>query len=223
MKKYTVILFFIISGASLSAQTPDTIQYVQVDGIVFDEESDPIKYVNIISRTLRLGTDSDENGIFSIISTPGDTLLFTAIGYKSGLFIMPDEINYPRYSIDIEMLMDTINIGSVLVLPWKTYGEFVNAVIEYSPPEAEKIKAMEYNLALIERQIYSNMRVSPEMGYRYAMNQETNRVMTANQTPVNNLLNPFAWSKFISGLKNGLLKNKKSEKRKKKKDKNNNK
>jgi hypothetical protein len=219
MRKYTVILFLIIAGYTVSAQERDKKPYVQVDGIVFDEEGDPIKYVNIISRNLRLGTDSDENGIFSIISVPGDTLLFTAIGYKAGLFIMPEDIDYPRYSIDIEMLMDTINIGSVLVLPWKTYGEFVNAVIDYSPPEEEMIKAMEYNLALIERQIYDNMRVSPEMGYRYAMNQEVNRVMTANQTPVNNLLNPFAWSKFIDGLKNGLLKNKKSDKKKKKKDK----
>ena len=35
---------------------------------------------------------------------------------------------------------------------------------------------------------------------------------TRGQIPVNNLLNPFAWSKFIKGVKNGLLRNKRSEK-----------
>jgi hypothetical protein len=30
---------------------------------------------------------------------------------------------------------------------------------------------------------------------------------TRNQYPVNNLLNPFAWAKFISGVKSGLLRN----------------
>jgi len=31
---------------------------------------------------------------------------------------------------------------------------------------------------------------------------------TRGQFPVNNLLNPYAWAKFINGVKNGLLKNK---------------
>ncbi len=218
-----IILFSALNLYSQETELPENRnqEYVQVDGIVYDEDGMPIRYVNIISRNLRNGTDSDDNGIFSLISTPGDTLLFTAIGFKPGVFIMPEAVNYPRYSIDIEMLMDTIFIGSVLVLPWKTYGEFINAVIDYVPPEAEKARIMEKNLANIERQIYENMRTSPEMGYRYAMANETNRVFTANQTPINNIINPFAWAKFIDGLKNGLLKNKKSNKKKRnKKDKN---
>lgn len=212
-------MLLFLFGIQVFGQDPKRKDYIQVDGIVYDEEGYPVRYVNIISRAMRNGTDTDENGIFSLISVPGDTLLFTTIGYKPGIFIMPKTINYPRYSIDIELLMDTINIGSVLVLPWRTYGEFVTAVIDYVPPEETMIKNMEHNLALIERQIYENMRVSPEMGYTYAMRQETERVFTSNQTPVNNLLNPFAWAKFFDGIKNGLFKNKKSDKTKKKKKK----
>ena len=81
------------------------------------------------------------------------------------------------------------------------------------------MKNMEKNLALIERQISEDLDITPEAGYRYAMQQESERIMTKNQSPVNNLFNPFAWAKFINGLKNGLLKNKKS---KKKKDRDNN-
>lgn len=208
----TVFLFFL---ATIFAQEQDRKVYIQVDGMVYDNEGTAVRYVNIISRVLRSGTETDENGIFSLISTPGDTLLFTTVGYKPGIFILPEGLTYPRYSIDVEMQMDTINIGSVLVLPWKTYGEFVQAVIEYTPPQEQLLINMEANLAIIERQIYSDMKVSPGMGYRYAMAQETERVMTANQTPINNIINPFAWAKFIDGIKNGLLKNKKSEKKKK--------
>jgi hypothetical protein len=39
------------------------------------------------------------------------------------------------------------------------------------------------------------------------MEQNFNAMATHQQYPINNLLNPFAWSKFISGIKNGLLKN----------------
>jgi hypothetical protein len=35
---------------------------------------------------------------------------------------------------------------------------------------------------------------------------------TRNQYPINNLLNPFKWAKFISGVKNGLLKNQQIDK-----------
>ena len=83
------------------------------------------------------------------------------------------------------------------------------------------MRNMENNLAIIERQIYTNLKVTPEEGYRYAMQREAERVITSNQTPVNNLINPFAWAKFIEGLKNGLLKNKKSDKKKKKSKKKN--
>ena len=215
MKRIILIIVSLLIWNCVFSQEKARRSYVQVDGIVYDSEGAPVRYVNIISRMLRSGTDTDENGIFSLISTPGDTLLFTTIGYKPGIFIIPDEINYPRYSIDVEMQMDTINIGSVLVLPWKTYGEFVQAVIEYTPPQQQILENMEANLAIIERQIHADMKVSPAMGYRYAMAQETERVMTANQTPVNNIINPFAWAKFIDGIKNGLLKNKRSENKKK--------
>jgi hypothetical protein len=32
-------------------------------------------------------------------------------------------------------------------------------------------------------------------------------IATRNQFPVSNLLNPFAWAKFINGIKGGLFKN----------------
>lgn len=217
MRKLLLLIFIGLLWLSASSQEDERKIYIQVDGIVYDTEGTALRYVNIISRIIRSGTDTDENGIFSLISTPGDTLLFTTVGYKPGIFIMPENLTYPRYSIDVEMQMDTINIGSVLVLPWKTYGEFVQAVVEYTPPQEQLLLNMEANLAIIERQIYNDMKVSPDMGFRYAMARETDRVMTANQTPVNNLINPFAWAKFIDGIKNGLLKNKKSDRKKKKK------
>jgi hypothetical protein len=78
---------------------------------------------------------------------------------------------------------------------------------------------MRRNLAILHDQILEDMEIGGGAGYRYAMQQQSEEVMTRNQTPVNNILNPFAWAKFIDGLKNGLLKNKKSKKRNRNKDK----
>jgi hypothetical protein len=44
------------------------------------------------------------------------------------------------------------------------------------------------------------------------MEQNFSAMATRNQFPVNNLLNPFAWAKFVNGVKHGLFKNQKFNK-----------
>jgi len=213
VNRFIIIIAVVLISLPALSQEISPLRYVQVNGLVFDNENMPVKYVNIISKGLRTGSDTDERGIFSIISYPGDTLIFTSIGYQPAFIQIPPGIESPVFTIDVIMTIDTINIGSVLVLPWRTYEEFKRAVVDYVSPREIEIKNMENNLALIERQIGEDLDITPEAGYRYAMQQEAERVMTRNQTPVNNLFNPFAWAKFINGLKNGLLKNKKSKKK----------
>lgn len=219
MNRLISIIFFLVLFIPALPQEISPLRYIQVHGLVFDNENMPVKYVNIISKGLRTGTETDERGIFSIISYPGDTLIFSSIGYQPAFVRIPPGTDNPVFTVDITMNIDTINIGSVLVLPWRTYEEFKRAVVEYVSPVEVEITNMEKNLALIESQINEDADLNPEAGHRYAMQQEAERIMTRNQTPVNNLFNPFAWAKFIDGLKNGLLKNKES---KKKKDRDNN-
>ncbi|HDZ41666.1 MAG TPA: hypothetical protein ENH59_08325 [Bacteroidetes bacterium] len=214
MNRLVSIIVYIFIFLPALSQEISPLRYVQVHGIVFDNENTPVRYVNIISRCLRTGTETDERGIFSIISYPGDTLIFSSIGYQPAFIRIPPGVDSPVYTVDLMMNIDTINIGSVLVLPWRTYEEFKRAVVEYVSPMEIEITNMENNLALIKSQINKDMDITPEAGHRYAMQQEAERIMTRNQTPVNNLFNPFAWAKFIDGLKNGLLKNKESKKQK---------
>jgi hypothetical protein len=74
-----------------------------------------------------------------------------------------------------------------------------------------EILNMYQNLASIQRSLSNtpNYVVSPEAGFRMVMQQNANALYSRGQSPVNNLFNPFAWAKFISGIKNGLFKNQK--------------
>lgn len=219
MKKREFILTVaLLCSLTLTAQQ-ETRKLVQIDGIVTDESNYPLRYVNIVSKSLARGTTTGENGIFSIIGTWGDTLIFSSVGFKPSVVRLPERIPSAAYSIDVVMEADTFNIGPVLVLPWKTYEDFKRAVVEYVPEEEELRENMERNMAIIESQIYDDITTSPEAGYRYAMQRETENVITRNQTPVNNLLNPFAWAKFFEGIKNGLFRNEKSSKKKNKNNK----
>jgi hypothetical protein len=216
--KLVILTAALFCSLILSAQQ-EARKLVQIDGIVTDETNYPLRYVNIISKSLSRGTTTGENGIFSIIGTWGDTLIFSSVGFKPSVVKLPERIPSAAYSIDIVMEADTFNIGPVLVLPWKTYEDFKRAVVEYIPEEEELRENMERNMEIIEDQIYADITTSPEAGYRYAMQRETENVMTRNQTPVNNLLNPFAWARFFDGIKNGLFRNEKSSKKRSKNNK----
>lgn len=193
----------------ISGQEAEKARFIQIDGLTNDEHGVLVPNVSIYSKHLRRGAASDSRGIFSIISIPGDTVFFSAIGFKSTLLTIPSNLAGTNFITDIKMITDTIMIGEVLVLPWKTYSEFKRAVLE-NKPEDPLMKNMQYNLALVEQQIWSDMRSTPGQGYRYTMQQMSDNLYTRGQSPVNNLLNPVSWTRFIRELKGGLLKNEKS-------------
>jgi len=209
--------------ARAGAQDDDR-RFIQIDGLTADDNGFIVPDVSIYSKSLRRGAASDHRGIFSIISAPGDTVFFSAIGYKSTLLTIPPSITGNHFITDVILVTDTIQIGEVLVLPWKTYSEFKRAVVENKPVDP-LMENMAYNLALVEQQIWSDMRSTPGEAYRYTMQQMADNLYTRGQLPANNLLNPFAWQKFAREVKSGLLKNeptksskpKKSKARKKKK------
>src|SRR5690606_6770479 len=128
--------------------------------------------------------------------------------YKRYHTYIPPGYSDRRCMVDIVLEPDTISIAEVTIMPWRNYDDFIKDMIKEKPVDPI-IENMNENLASIYVAItnQSNLSVSPEAGYRYAMEQNFSTMSTRNQFPVNNLLNPFAWSKFINEVKRGLLKN----------------
>jgi len=192
-------------------QVADKERIIQITGIISDEESSPVPGVSVVSHKLRRGTISELSGIYNLISLPGDTIWFSALGYKPSMFLVPSDSNSRQYTKDVVLLNDTIVIKDVVILPWKNYEEFKRDVLAEKNIKPEIINMYE-NLASIQQSISNtyNYTVSPEAGYRMAMQQNANALYTKGQYPANNLLNPFAWAKFFSEVKHGLLKNQKT-------------
>lgn len=204
----------------------DNDRYVQVSGIIMDVNQVPVQGASIISRKLHHGTVSENTGIYSITSIPGDTIFFRALGYKRYHTVIPDNYEGRYATVDIMLEIDTIEIEQITILPWKTYNEFIRDVTRERPVDP-LIENMNDNIASIYVAISNEagVKITPEAGYRYVMEQNFNAMAARNQYPVNNLLNPFAWSKFLKSIRHGLLRNQKydrpteSKVRKKKKTK----
>lgn len=214
VRRQIIILFLAITSiTALKGQTTDRQEFVQVSGIITDVQYRPVPGVAVISKKLHKATSSERSGIYSITSVPGDTIFFRALGFKRYHTIIPE--NFPERHCEVDILLetDTIRIAEVNVIPWKNYSEFLKDITKPKPVDP-LIENMNDNLASVYVAItkQSNYAISPEAGFRYAMQQNFNATATRGQYPYNNLLNPFAWSKFIKEVKNGLFKNQKFNK-----------
>jgi hypothetical protein len=210
---FYTFLFLILSLITIDGQTIEKDRFVQVSGIISDVSYRPVPGVAVISRKLRRGTISEPSGIYSITSTPGDTIFFRALGFKRYHTIIPAEYGERHCTVDIILETDTINIADVTIMPWKTYNDFIKDMTKEKPVDPI-IENMNENIASIYVAMsnQTGIRISPEAGFKYAMEQNFVALATKNQYPINNLLNPFAWAKFINGVKHGLFKNQKFNK-----------
>jgi hypothetical protein len=209
---YTIIMLS-VSFLTVLGQTTERQTLIQVSGLIVDAAYKPVPGVAVISRKLKRGAVSERSGIYSIPSTPGDTIFFRALGYKRYHTIIPQSFEGRQCNVDIILDIDTITIQEVTILPWKTYNDFLKDMTREKPVDPI-IENMNDNLASIYVAMSNQVgvRVTPEAGYRYAMNQNFDAMATHEQYPVNNLLNPFAWAKFVDGIKHGLFKNQKFNK-----------
>jgi hypothetical protein len=210
---FYIISFLILSISALYGQTNERERFVQVSGIITDESYWPVPGVAVISKKLHRGSISERSGIYSITSIPGDTIFFRALGFKRYHTIIPVSYEERHCKVDIVLEIDTIQIEEITILPWNSYNEFIKDMTKERSVDPI-IENMNDNLASIYVAVanQTGVKVSPEAGYRYAMEQNFNAMSTRNQYPVNNLLNPFAWAKFINGVKHGLFKNQKFNK-----------
>jgi hypothetical protein len=208
-----IIIFFSFSVFDILGQTDETERFVQVSGIITDVSYVPVPGVAVISRKLHRGAVSERTGIYSITSSPGDTIYFRALGFKRYHTIIPEDYKERHCEVDIVLDIDTIQIAEINILPWKNYNDFIKDMTKERVVDPI-IENMNDNIASIYVAIanQTNVRISAEAGYKYATEQNFSAMATRNQYPVNNLLNPFAWAKFINGVKNGLFKNQKFNK-----------
>jgi hypothetical protein len=207
------IASFILSFIALNGQTNESGRFVQISGIITDESYRAVPGVTVISKKLHKGVVSEWSGIYSITSIPGDTIFFRTLGFKRYHTVIPLSFTERHCKVDIVLEIDTIQIKEVTILPWKSYNEFIKEMTKVRPVDPI-IENMNDNIASIYVAVanQTGVRISPEAGYKYAMEQNFSAMATRNQYPVNNLLNPFAWAKFVNSIKHGLFKSQKFNK-----------
>lgn len=205
-KRFIVLLFF--CNAIVFGQNPlsDSTKLVQISGVVIGEgDLDPLPYATVWNRTLHKGIISDYSGFFTLVSFPGDTLVFNFMGYKSSTYIIPDTLHENRYSMVHMLERDTLNMPEVVVYPWPSREEFARYFVHMNPYD-DAMRRAQRELSN-ESLAFTAARLSNDasLAYGYAQNQRLTKLYTNGQLPANNLFNPYAWAKLVQDWKAGKL------------------
>lgn len=204
-----IIIFASLSSVSVSGQflsLGNQEELIQFSGIIRNLEHYSVGHVNIVILNRNRGTTADGRGIFSFVVHPNDTVLFSHIGYKPTIHVIPDSLDTDQYPSDIFLVSDTFQLAEVKIFPWKTYEEFKEAFIAMEMPTDNEQRAMK-NIALIKTQIKMNdYNATPNMNFREVMQQQYNKLYYEGQYPYYTVFDPMRWAEFFNALKSGEYK-----------------
>jgi hypothetical protein len=217
MKIYPVILFsfvFLLPGLAVAqrAQEEQEQYYkdlVQFSGAVVTGDSlRPVSFAHIIDHNTGYGTISDFYGYFSFVARKGDSITFSAVGFKKGHFIIPDTIHSNRYTMFQVMTSDTVYLSETVIYPWPTKEQFKEAFLTLEIPD-DDYEIARKNLERYELYVRAQeIPMDGSMNYRNYINQTVDKLYYAGQTQPISLLNPFAWAQFIQAWQEGKFKRK---------------
>ena len=217
MKEFTgldFIFFFLLSSCHIMAQEEESNrdELIQFSGIILTSDSlIPIPLAHIIVLNSKRGTVSDFSGYFSFVAKKLDTIKFSAVGYKSDIYIIPDTISNNRYSLIQVMSTDTIYLTETVIYPWPTRAQFKEAFLTLEIPD-DDLEIARKNLNPRElRARAEHLAAEGSINFKYLVQNQVDKLYYNGQTQPITILNPFAWAKFIKSWKEGDFKRKPQE------------
>lgn len=209
---YILVILAFFTFIELNAQTVEDENLVQFSGMVLDgtdEDLIPVPYTNILVTGKSRGTYSDFNGFFSIVVEKGDVIEFSAIGYRTVEFTIPDTLSDNRYSLVQLMTRDAINLPETVVFPWPSREHFKLEFLAMNvDSEMQNIAAKNLAKESLEK-MRSEVTNDPKENANYYLRQQAKEYYYIGQQPPMNIYNPIAWKKFFDAWKRGDFKKKK--------------
>jgi CarboxypepD_reg-like domain len=204
---YLIILIsLMVSGLSFGQ---GEVKYITFSGLVIDSQTkEPLPGAYITIPRAGRGTLSNSKGYFVLGVFPGDTIMFSYLGFKKQFHIIPKKTEID-YSVFVELQVDSKMLKEVKVYPFSTEDEFKQALVDMKLPDDRERKILQetYSPENIAK-MASVHGMSANDNYRYSQNQFLKQIESRGQVTMNPLLNPFAWVNFVKSVKSGAWKDK---------------
>ncbi|MFD1552628.1 hypothetical protein DNU06_16655 [Putridiphycobacter roseus] len=202
----TMLLMVRVGYAQNANPSKDSIQFIQLTGIVVNDSMERLPFTAIYDRSTKRGVIADYYGYFALVVHPGDTIQFSFIGFKQKTFVVPEPDSNNELSIVSLLESDTIQSVPVDVYPWPSKEEFADAFVNLKINNDAITRAKERLSPQEMAFVYGDIGSDPSLSYNVQSQQYLNQIYYRGQQQPNNLLNPLAWSNFLKSLNNGDLK-----------------
>jgi hypothetical protein len=204
--RYFLLLIGLFFCLSSNAQTPDK-NLVQFSGVIINIDSNTVvPYVTITNRSDRNQVyAANYKGYFSFVAHEGDTLQFSAVGYKREGIVIPSGLPDKKYTVMVKMKQEIINLPTVRVFPWASLDDFKREFLTMKFADddlaiASKNVSRE-SLAAMAADLPRDGQEMQNLSFQNNHTRLTNRNM--NQRMSNPLLSPFAWGALIQQIMQG--------------------
>jgi hypothetical protein len=207
--RFFLITIGLFLAFSLQAQKKDVVQF---SGLVVTGDSlQAVPFATVYIANKKIGTSTDHFGYFSFAAQVGDSIQFSSVGYSSALFVIPDTISDKKYSVIQTLSTDTVFLTETVIYPWPSREQFREAFLALRVPTDDYERAMKN---LNPDDIYARMQEMPAAGsetFKHIVQRDSEKMYYAGQAPPVQLLNPFAWAKFVKAWQNGDFKRKETK------------
>lgn len=200
----SLIIVFFFGLTQVNAQLKPLVQF---SGVIYNIDSNVVvPYVSIVNKTKENKLYSaNYQGYFSFVAAQGDTLVFSAVGYRKEAVVIPESQNDMSYTIIVKMKALVVNLPAVAVLPWASVDQFNKEFMEMKFAD-DDLEIARKNVA--RPTLLAMIRDLPRDGQEMqGVNFQNNHIRLTNkainQRYANPLLNPFAWGSFIQQIIQG--------------------
>ena len=91
----------------------------QIQGMVVNENDEPVGFSHVYNKTLELGKVSDMNGKFSVLGNRGDTIEFSYVGYKTHLIAV--NASHLTSYLKVTLPRDSVLLPSITIYADKNF------------------------------------------------------------------------------------------------------
>lgn len=204
-KIWSYSLVCICSLLFCSAYAQDPFQnIIQINGVTMTADSlRAVPGVTVLVKNKNRGVESSHKGVFSIVAYKGDTLQFSAIGFRTKEYAIPKNINGHYFSLIQLMVQDTFYLPETIIRPVPSKEQFEYAFRYSTVPDDQLEIARKNTDALTLRALaYTLPRDGRENQAVYQQAQAQQAVYYGQQRPMN-VFNPLAWAEFFEAWKRG--------------------
>ena len=213
MKRLGRVLIAIVFSTSLFAQEEP--KPVQIHGVVVSNDSliQLLPNVQILVKSRGQMTTSNNDGFFSLVAMPGDTVYFQHIGFQLQKLWIADTLNGDAFLSRVTLEWDTEMLDPVIVYPWPSRENFKEEFLAMEVQTTE-MDIANRNLAMDELRARALA-----MGYdakemqKYLISMQNQQLYNQGRmyggsmdagggaAILGALSNPFAWTQLFQSLK----------------------